>query len=55
MPSIFYPENTKATILSGVDGSTGNAYEDLYITEEENTTIMSGSNQTTNTNNTIIK
>jgi hypothetical protein len=28
---IFYPEDTKATILSGADESTGNAYEDLYI------------------------
>jgi len=41
--------------LSGADGSTGNAYEDLYIAEEENATTASGSNQTTNTNNTKIK
>lgn len=55
---LFYPENTKATILSGLDEPTGNAYEDAYIAEEieENTTITSGSNQTMDTNNsTIIK
>jgi len=48
--SIFYPVDTKATILSGIDEPTGNAYEDVYIAEEENATITSGSNQTTNTN-----
>jgi hypothetical protein len=34
--SIFYPVDTKATILSGIDEPTGNAYEDVYIAEEEN-------------------
>jgi hypothetical protein len=53
--SLFYPEDTKATILSGIDEPTGNAYEDVYIAEEDNTTITSGSNQTINTNNTTIQ
>ena len=52
--SIFYPVDTKATILSGIDEPTGNAYEDVYIAEEENATITSGSNQTTNTNTTQV-
>ena len=52
--SIFYPVDTKATILSGIDEPTGNAYEDVYIVEEENATITSGSNQTTNTNTTQV-
>ena len=52
--SIFYPVDTKATILSGIDEPTGNAYEDVYIAEEENATIASGSNQTTNTNTTQV-
>ena len=53
--SLFYPEDTMATILSGIDEPTGNAYEDVYIAEEENTTITSGSNQTMNTNNATIR
>jgi len=53
--SVFYPEDAKATILSGMDEPTGNAYEDLYFAEEENATIKSGSNQTTNTNNSRIQ
>ena len=53
--SLFYPEDTKGTILSGIDEPTGNAYEDVYIAEEENTTITSGSNQTMNTNNDTIR
>ena len=52
--SIFYPADTKATILSGIDEPTGNAYEDVYIAEEEKATITSGSNQTTNTNTTQV-
>ena len=52
--SIFYPVDTKATILSGIDEPTGNAYEDVYIAEEENATITSGSNQTTDTNTTQV-
>ena len=52
--SIFYPVDTKATILSGIDEPTGNAYEDVYIAEEENTTITSGSNQKPNTNITQV-
>lgn len=56
--SLFYPEDTMATILSGIDEPTGNAYEDVYIAEEEeedNTTITTGLNQTMNTNNTTIQ
>jgi hypothetical protein len=52
--SIFYPLDTNATILSGIDEPTGNAYEDAYIAEEEKATITSGSNQTTNTNTTQV-
>ena len=45
--SLFYPEDTKATILSGIDEPTGNAYEDVYIADEEqNATNTSDSNQT---------
>ena len=57
--SLFYPEDTMATILSGIDEPTGNAYEDVYTAEEEeekdNTTITTGLNQTMNTNNTTIQ
>ena len=56
--SLFYPEDTTTTILSGIDEPTGNAYEDVYIAEEEeedNTTITTGLNQTMNTNNTTIQ
>ena len=52
--SIFYPVDTNATILSGIDEPTGNAYEDVYIAEEETATITSGTNQTTNTNTTQV-
>ena len=41
--------------MSGIDEPTGNAYENLYIEEEENATITLGSNQTTNMNNTKIQ
>lgn len=53
--AVFYSENTKATILSGMDEPTGNAYEDLYVAEEENATSPSGINQTVNENNIIIQ
>ena len=53
--SVFYQEETKATILSGMDEPTGNAYEDLYIAEEENATSLSGINQTVNENNAAIQ
>lgn len=51
--SAFHPLNANATILSGIDEPTGNAYEDLYIAaEEKNITLSSGENQTLNSNNT---
>ena len=59
--SMFYPEDIKATILSGIDEPTGNAYEDLYVAEEEkaeNATSSppsSGINQTAIENNTRIQ
>lgn len=47
--------DTNATILSGIDEPTGNAYEDVFIADQEeqqrNTTILSGSNQPISTNN----
>ena len=52
--SIFYPVDTNATILSGIDEPTGNAYEDVYLAAAETATITSGSNQTTNTNTTQV-
>ena len=54
--SIFHPADVQATILSGIDEPTGNAYEDVYIAaEEKNDTIVSGLNQTLPTNNTTTK
>jgi hypothetical protein len=50
--SLFHQEDSKATILSGIDEHTGNAYDDVYIAEEDSTTIPSGSNQTRSTMNT---
>jgi hypothetical protein len=51
--SLFHSEDATASILSGIDEPTGNAYEDLYIAaEEKNITITSGENQTLNSNNT---
>jgi hypothetical protein len=50
--SVLHPEATKASILSGIDEPTGNAYDDLYVAEEENATFTSESNQTANENNT---
>lgn len=50
--SVFHATDVKATILSGIDEPTGNAYEDVYIAaEEKNDTIISGLNQTLHTNN----
>lgn len=49
---VLYSDDTNASILSGIDEPTGNAYEDTYIAEEENATFTSGSNQTANDNNT---
>jgi hypothetical protein len=51
----LYPENTKASILSGIDEPTGNAYDDLYAAEAENATSTSGSNTTSSENNTGIQ
>ena len=57
---VFYPEHTQATILSGIDEPTGNAYEDLYVAEEEQQNATSsppssGINQTAIENNTGIQ
>jgi hypothetical protein len=52
---VLYPEDTKASILSGIDEPTGNAYEDLYFAEEGNATSTSGLNQTANENNTNVQ
>lgn len=52
---VFYTEDTKATILFGMDEPTGNAYEDLYVTKEENATSPSGINQTVNEYNIRIQ
>jgi hypothetical protein len=49
------PEDTKASILAGIDEPTGNAYDDLYFAEEGNSTITSGLNQTANKNNTEVQ
>jgi hypothetical protein len=46
LASMLYPGDTKASILSGIDEPTGNAYDDLYLAEEENATSTSGSNKT---------
>jgi hypothetical protein len=51
LASVFYPEHTKASILAGIDEPTGNVYDDLYVAEE-NATSISGSYQTTDENNT---
>jgi hypothetical protein len=51
LASAFYPEDTKASILGGIDEPTGSAYDDLYLAEEENAIITSGLNQTANENN----
>lgn len=36
----FHPVNASATILSGIDEPTGNAYEDLYIAVEKKTSHL---------------
>ena len=48
LASMLYPGDTKASILSGIDEPTGNAYDDLYLAEEENATSTSGSNKNSN-------
>jgi hypothetical protein len=54
--SVFYSEDTNATILSDIGESTGNAYEDLYVAEEEeNARSPSVINQTVNENNSRIQ
>jgi hypothetical protein len=55
LASVFNPEDVRASILSGIDEPTGNAYDDLFVAEEENATFTSASNQTTNDNNTGIQ
>lgn len=55
LASVFNPEDVRASILSGIDEPTGNAYDDLFVAEEENATFTSESNQTTNDNNTGIQ
>jgi hypothetical protein len=52
LASVFNSEDTRASILSGIDEPTGNAYDDLFVAEEENATFTSGSNETANGNNT---
>jgi hypothetical protein len=55
LASALYPDDTKASILSGIDEPTGNAYEDMYAAEVENATSTSGSNTTSSENNTGIQ
>jgi hypothetical protein len=55
LASAFYPDDTKASILSGIDEPTGNAYEDMYAAEAENATSASGLNTTSSENNTGIQ
>ena len=55
LASVFNPEDIRASILSGIDEPTGNAYDDLFVAEEENATFTSVSNQTANDNNTGIQ
>jgi hypothetical protein len=55
LASVVYPEDTKASILGGIDEPTGNAYEDLYFAEEGNATNTSVINQTANENNTKVQ
>lgn len=52
LASVFNTEDTRASILSGIDEPTGNAYDDLFVAEEENATFTSRSNETANENNT---
>jgi hypothetical protein len=55
LSSVPYPEDTKASILSGIDEPTGSAYDDLYFAEEENATNTLGLNQTPNENSTEVQ
>jgi hypothetical protein len=55
LASVLYPEDTKASILGGIDEPTGSAYDDLYFAEEENATNTLGLNQTVNENNTEVQ
>jgi hypothetical protein len=55
LASVFNPEDIRASILSGIDEPTGNAYDDLFVAEEENATFPSESNQTANENNTDMQ
>ena len=55
LASALYPDDTMASILSGIDEPTGNAYDDMYAAEVENTTSTSGSNTTSSENNTGIQ
>jgi hypothetical protein len=55
LASALYPDDTKASILGGIDEPTGNAYEDMYAAEAENATSTSGSNTTSSENNTGIQ
>jgi hypothetical protein len=55
LASALYPDDTKASILGGIDEPTGNAYEDMYAAEAENATSTSGSNRTSSKNNTGIQ
>jgi hypothetical protein len=55
LASAFYPDDTSASILSGIDEPTGNAYEDMYAAEAENATSASGLNTTSSENNTGIQ
>ncbi len=50
--SVLYPEDTKASILGGIDEPTGYAYGDVFNAEEENATFTSELNQTAKENNT---
>ena len=55
LASAPYPDDTKASILGGIDEPTGNAYDDMYAAEAENATSTSGSNTTSSENNTGIQ
>jgi hypothetical protein len=55
LASVFNPEDIRASILSGIDEPTGNAYDDLFVAEEGNATFPSESNQTANENNTDMQ
>jgi hypothetical protein len=54
LASVLYPEDTKASILGGIDEPTGSAYDDLYFAEENATNTL-GLNQTANENNAEVQ